>query len=70
MSDLVKELRDASRVLESGPRGIGWGYALVMNNAADEIIALRERLKIRDKQIEQLRADLYNANRDFDATGL
>ena len=43
---------------------------MVMNNAADEIIALRERLKIRDKQIEQLRADLYNANRDFDATGL
>jgi hypothetical protein len=37
-------------------------YATVMDDAADEIVALRERVKIRDEMIVHLREDLRKAD--------
>ncbi len=41
MSDLIAELRRVSKELGEQPRGVAWGYGLLMSQAADEIERLQ-----------------------------
>lgn len=43
--DIVKQLKEQSvKLSREYPRGIHWGWALLMNVASDEITGLRQRI--------------------------
>lgn len=41
MADLLDELRAAAKTLGEQPRGVAWGYSMLMTQAANEIERLR-----------------------------
>ena len=58
MGDLVKQLRDASQ-------GEDWPWmGVLLEKAADEIAALKKRVKLRNAKIYSMRLDLRKAEND------